>query len=136
MRTLSDVIKIVSAVTTSLLASLRFICALLLGLVLFWILVEMTYGVWHSSYALLAVLFVIALLLLAVVIIWRCVELGKPGALSAYSGNLKIIPLAILNLALVLAAIFVSSQMNNPSTTPLATPLLRFCQTIFNKLTS
>ena len=132
MRTLSNVIKIVSAVTTSLLASLRFIVAVLLGLLLPWILVEMTYGVWHSSYSLLAVLFIIALVLLLVVIVWRCVELGKAGALAAYSGNLKTIPLAILDLVLVLAAIFVSSQMSSP----LATPLLRFCQTIFNKLTS
>jgi len=132
VRTLSDVIKIVSAVTTSLLASLRFISALLLGLLLPWILVEMTHGVWHSSYGVLAVLFIIVLVLLLFVIVWRCVELGKPGALAAYSGNLRIIPLAILDLVLVLAAIFVSSQMSSP----LATPLLRFCQTIFHKLTS
>jgi hypothetical protein len=41
-------------------------------------------------------------------------------------------PLAILDLALVLAAIFVSSQLSSP----LTTPLLRFCQTIFNQLKS
>jgi hypothetical protein len=132
VRTLSDVIKIVSAVTTSLLASLRFIVAVLLGLLLPWILVEMTYGVWHSSYKLLATLLIIVLVLLGVVIVCKCVELGKPGALAVYSGNLKIIPLAILDLALVLAAIFVSSQFS----CSLSTSLLRFCQTIFNKLTS
>jgi hypothetical protein len=132
VRTLSNVIKIVSAVTTSLLASLRYIIAVLLAILLFWVLIEMAYGVWHSSYRLLAVLFIIVLVVLIVMVVLQCVELEKPGALAAYSGNLNIIPLAILDLALVLAAIFVSSQFSSP----LATPLLRFCQTIFNKLTS
>jgi hypothetical protein len=132
VRTLSDVIKIVSAVTTSLLASLRFIVAALLGFLLPWILGEMAINVWRSRYCVLAGFFIAVILCLLVVIVWRCVELRTPGALAAYSGGLNIIPLTILNMALVLAAIFVSSQFSSP----LATPLLRFCQTIFNKLTS
>jgi hypothetical protein len=138
--TTSEVVKFVSAISTSLVASLRHIIPGLLVVLLFWILVEMAYCVAKSSYSKLLALFIIVLALLALVIVWKSVDLmkalTKPTRLTAYSENLKIIPFAILDLALVLAAIFVSSQMNSPSTTPLATPLLRFCQTIFNKLTS
>lgn len=135
--TTSEVIKSVSAIIKSLVASLRHIVPGLLGVLLFWILIEMTYGVCHSStYRPLAWLFIIVLVLLVVVIIWGCVDLTKalkePVRLAAYSENVNGAPLAILDLALVLAAIFVSSQLSSP----LTTPLLRFCQTIFNQLKS
>jgi hypothetical protein len=135
--TLSDVIKIVSAVTTSLLASLRYIIAVLLVVLLFWILIETAYCVGNSSnYSKLLWLFIIALALLVVVVVWKFVDLmkalTKPERLTGYAGNLKLIPLAILDLALIYAAIFVSGQMDSP----LTTPLLSFCQTIFTKLTS
>lgn len=134
--TTSEVIKLVSSIGASLVESLRYIILWLLVVLLFWILIEMTDCVANSSYSKLLALFIITLTLLVLVIVWKSVDLmkalTKPERLAAYSGNLKIIPLAILDLALVLAAIFVSSQMNSS----LATPLLRFCQTIFNKLTS
>lgn len=129
---LSDVSKTVSAVATTLLASLRFVVATLLVLMLFWILVEMALNVGQSSYCILSVFFFIILVLLVAVIVLRCVELAKAGVLAAYSGSLQIIPFAILDLVLIYAAIFVSGQMDSP----LTTPLLRFCQTITKKLMS
>jgi hypothetical protein len=129
---LSDVSKTVSAVATTLLASLRFVVATLLVLMLFWILVEMALNVEQSSYCILSVFFFIILVLLVAVIVLRCVELAKAGVLATYSGSLQIIPFAILDLVLIYAAIFVSGQMDSP----LTTPLLRFCQTITKKLMS
>lgn len=133
MRALSNPIKIVSGITSSLLASLRFVIALTLVVLLLWIVGEMGYNVWCSrEYPALAVFFLIALIVAIGGTIWRCVKPQHFGVPNADSGSLNILPLAILDLALIYAALFVSDQLDSP----LTTPLLSFCQTIFNKLTS
>lgn len=129
MKALSDVLKIVSAVTSSLLASLRFVIALILALLLPWILGEMAYTVFGSKcYSALGIFFALALVVLLGLTAWRYVQPQKFGVTTAASGNLNILPLALLDLVLIVVAIFISQQLK----TPLTTPLLHFCQTICN----
>ena len=129
---MSQLLKIVSAFTSSLLASLRFVIALDVALLLFWILGEITYSVWNSEYSLLAILFGVTLISVLGVTLWRCLKPQHFGVTAAYNGGLNTLPLTFLDLGIVIASVFVSDQLQKP----FMTPALRFCQTIIHKFTT
>jgi hypothetical protein len=132
VRALSDVLKIVSAVTSSLLASLRFVIALILALFLLWILGEMAWTVWHGDYRWLAIFFFVAFVAIIGGTIWRCWKPQQFGEPAASSESLNIVPLTVLNVIRILVALFISWKLNGT----LRTPLLRFCKNLIDKLTS
>jgi hypothetical protein len=129
---MSQLLNIVSAVTSSLLASLRFVIALDLALLLFWILGEITYSVWKSDYSPLAILFALTLITVLGLTVWRCLKPQHFGVTAAYNGGLNTLPLTIVDAAVVIAAVFVSDELQKP----LTTPVLHFCQTIIHKFTT
>jgi hypothetical protein len=129
---LPEALKLVSAVTSSLMASLRFVIAFDLAFLLLWILAEITYSVWKSGSSLIAIIFFFLTFVAAFgTTVWRCWKPQHFGATTSYSGRLNIIPLMILDAIVILAAILISDQLQKP----FATPLLQFSQTMFHKLT-
>jgi hypothetical protein len=127
------ILKIVSALTSSLLASLPFVIAVELVVLLFWALTEITCMVAHDAhYAPLGFLFGLTLLAALGVTLWRCWHPRSFGLTTAATDSLNVLPLAVLDLAILLAAVFVSDLLQKP----LTTPLLRFTQTMIHKITS
>jgi hypothetical protein len=125
--------EVVSAFTAGLLASIRFILAADLGLLLFWALGEITWSVGHDkAYSWLWIFFGIMLLVALVVLVWRWIRPEAFGAGAAATGSLNAAPLAFLDAMILLSAVFVSDRLD----APLTTPLLYFVQTIVHKLMS
>ena len=121
----------VSAFTSSLVASLRFVVALDLALLLLWMLGETTYSVLRSEYGLLTILFAVTLIATLSLTIWRFLKPKHFGMTIASSTSLNIISLTVLDLVTLFTIIFVSDQFQKP----LTTPLLHFCQTLIQRLT-
>lgn len=131
-RAVSQVLKIASGFPSSLLASLRFVIALDVVLLLFWILGELTYSLYESAYSPLALFFGITLIATLSIAIWRCWKPQHFGGTAAYSDNLNILPITILDVIVIVAAVFVSDQLHKP----LATPLFHFSQSIMHEFIS
>jgi hypothetical protein len=129
---MSQILKLTSAFTLSLLVSLRFVIALDLALLQLWVMAELTYSVFQSSYPSLAILFAATLLTTLVVTIWRCVKPQDFGVTVAYSSglSLNILPLSVLDVVVVSAVVFVADLLHKP----LTTPVLHFCQTMLQTL--
>src|ERR1700756_5241820 len=125
-------LNIISALTSGLLDSIRFVVAIDLAVILFWSLGEITWSVYQSSeYRWLAFLFGVTIAITLIVIIWRWVKPQSFGLATAATGNLNILPLALLNFVILFAAIFVADTFGKPTT-----PLLRFVNTMVQKFTS
>lgn len=129
---MSQVLRIASAFASSLPLSLRFVVALDLVLLLFWILGELTYSVYESEYSPLAVLFGVTGIAALSIAIWMCWKPQHFGAIAARSNTLNILPITVLDVIVIVAAVFVSDQLQKP----LGTPLFHFCQTVIHKFMS
>lgn len=130
---MSDAMKIVSAFTSGLIAAVRFLVPLELGLLLIWALMEVTWSLaFDKQYQLLAFLSGSALVVVVGGMVWRWNQPEKFGLVRADTGSLNAMPLLLLDLSLVLAAVWISDQLGRNFTTP----LLSFSQTMIHKLTS
>lgn len=115
----------VSAYTSSLFASLRLTAAVDLLLVLLWALVEITLCVFSDTeYSLLGVLFLASLVVL--------LEAQSTSVRPAPMKSFNVLPLAALDVGVLLAAVLVADQLHRA----LTTPLLRFSQTMVHKILS
>ena len=128
---MSRILNLVSAFTSSLLASLRFVVAVDLALILLWALGEIWWSVEQDSeYSCLHWLLVVTLVLAVLVTGWRLKDPRSFGLSTAAGDSLNVLPLAFLDLGVLLAAVLVSDQLHKP----LYTPLLHFSQTLFHLL--
>ncbi len=128
---MSRALNLVSAFTSSLLASLRFVVAADLALILLWALGEIWWSVEHDSdYSCLHWLLVATLVAAVGATTWRWADPRSFGLSTAATDSLNVLPLAFLDLGVLLAAVLVSDQLHKP----LDTPLLHFSQTLFHLL--
>jgi hypothetical protein len=128
-----DAMKIVSAFTSGLVAAVRLLVPVGLGGMLLWVLFEMMLSLsGDKEYGVLALFPLAALIGVLVVTLWRCMNPGAFGLVHAYNGSMNVMPLLLLDLLLILAAVWISDRFGRS----LTTPLLSFSQAIFHKLTS
>ena len=126
---MSDVAKSVSAITSGLVATVRSLVAVELALILFWTLIEITGSLlFGNTYPCLFILPLIAFVILAL----GSAESGTYGLTKVNTGSLNIMPLLLMDLILIGAAVWTSDQFGQPFTTP----LLSFSQTLIHKLMS
>jgi len=126
---MSDVAKSVSAITSGLVATVRSLVAVELALILFWTLIEIRGSLlFGNTYPCLFILPLIAFVILAL----GSAESGTYGLTKVNTGSLNIMPLLLMDLILIGAAVWTSDQFGQPFTTP----LLSFSQTLIHKLMS
>jgi hypothetical protein len=127
----SRALNLVSAFTSSLLASLRFVVAADLAVILLWALVEIWWSVEQDrEYSRLHWLLAVTLVSAVGATAWRCADSRSFGLSTAATDGLNVLPLAFLDLGVLLVAVLVSDQLEKP----LRTPLLRLSQTLFHLL--
>lgn len=119
---LGDLYEFFSALTVSIVSSVRFVLALLLV----WTLVEIVLNV----KTVLAVFVLVTLPALAITSVVRWRKPAQFGAVAASNGSLNLLPLAIPEAALLFSAVRIADRFQ----TSFDTPLLLFFQNLFHKI--
>jgi hypothetical protein len=129
---MSTVQEKVSAFTSSLLASMPLAVAVDLALILIWALVEITCCVASDgTYGWLGILFGVATVVVLAAAIARYLRPERfDQTAAAASGSLMLLPMAALDVGVLLAAVLVADQLHRT----LTTPLLCFSQTMVHKI--